>query len=161
MIEYIPLIVAAVIAVVLVFIRTNSAISFLALCAGNVLVNSSGDNMGLIASSLTSGAGIASNIAKIALLFLPMVVSSFLLRGQISKSLFFLNLLPAICAGLLAVLFCVPLLPADIAKNVTDTETWKLIVQYQEFVIGIGLLLSVVLISATSKHHKSEKHKKH
>lgn len=161
MIDYVPLIVAVVIAVGLVFIRTNAAVSFLAICAGSVLVSSSGENAGLIASSLTSGAGMASDVTKIVLLLLPMIVCSFLLKGQIAKNLFFINLLPAICAGLLTVLFCVPLLPDSVAKTVVDAENWKMLVQYQEFVIGAGLLLSVFLISITSKNRNHEKHKKH
>lgn len=160
MIEYIPLVVAFLVAVALVSIRTNAAIAFFAICAGSVLVSSSGDNLGLIASSLTSGMDSASNIAKIVLLLLPMLISSVLLRGQISKGMFILNLLPALCAGLLVVLFVTPLLPNGIESQVTSMETWSLLSQYKELVIGVGMFLSIVLISATTKKHK-EKHKKH
>ncbi len=159
MVEYIILIVAAIVAVTLVFFRVNTALCFLALCAGSVLVKFSGDNMGLMASSLTSGMDFASNAAEIILLFLPVVVCAFITRGQFTKALVPLSIVPALCMGLLAAIFINPLLAGGASEVMNNTETWSLVEQYQEFIVGVGIVVSIILISMSTKR-PDKKHKK-
>src|SRR5690554_6840708 len=104
MAEFIPLGIAAVLTILLLFLRTNVAVCFLALCAGSVLVQYSGDNVGLIASSLTSGAGFAPYAARITLLLAPFLVCALLLKDQLPKALIVIGLFPALMTALLGVL---------------------------------------------------------
>ncbi len=163
MVEFMPLIVAAVLAVLILFLRTNVAVCFLALCAGSVLVEFSGTNVGLIASSVTSGADWAPYVAKIVLLLTPLVVCIFMLRGQTPKSHLLLNLIPAIATALLAVLFIVPLLPEAQYESITSTESWTVLSQYEEFIVGVGVVMSIVSLMFLSKRahsgHKKGRHK--
>lgn len=161
MIEYILLVILAAIVVAQLFLRTNTAVAFFAVCTGSVLVAFSGDNMGLIASSLTSGMSSASNIAKIVLLFLPLLVVAIIMRGQVHKALLPLNILPAVCVSLAGLIFLYPLLDASIKTQIDSTETWQLITQYRELIIGIGIVSSVVLLAFTSRRPKDKHHKKH
>jgi len=160
MIEFIPLIIVAVFTVLLLFLRTNAAVCFLALCAGSVLVEYSGTNIALIASSVTSGASYASHTAKIVLLLVPLVIVAVFLRGQLPKALIPLGFIPALATSLLALVLIVPLLPDHVAESVTSTETWAVVTQYQELTVGLGVVMSVVLLVMMAKRQHG-KHKKH
>ncbi len=162
MTEYILLAAMAAVIVLLLFLRTNTAVSYLALCAGSVLLLSSGENLGLVATSLTSGLGIASIVAKLILLFAPLVVCSFLLRGQISKGLLLFSLIPAICIACLGTVLAVPVLSGGLEESIRATETWNLLVQYQETFTGVGLIASIVMISMTIRRpHDKHGKKRH
>ncbi len=160
MAEYILL--AGVVALVigLLLLRTHTAICFLALCAGSVLLGVSGDNVGLVASSLTSGMSSAAMVARIVLLFVPLTVCAVLLRGYLSKGLLPLAFIPAVCTALLGVIMLAPLLPAGAERSIASSQTWDLLRQYHETVVGVGLVASTVLIAMTIKRPHS-KHKKH
>lgn len=159
MTEYILMAAMAALTVLILFLRANAAVCFMAVCAGSVLVEASGSNMGLVASSLTSGYGSASMIAQIVLLFVPLLACLWLVRGQVPKSLLILNFIPAVCTALLSAMLLIPLLPEDIRSQITDVQTWQLMTQYYEFVVGAGLVSSILLISMTIKK-PHDKHKK-
>lgn len=160
MIEYTLLAAMAAAIVLLLFLRTNTAVGYLALCAGSVLLLSSGDNVGLVASSLTSGMNSAAMIAKVVLLFAPLVVCSVLLRGQISRWLLVFSLIPALCISFLGTVLVVPLLSDGLRTTIQATDTWSLLVQYQETFTGVGLVASIIMISMTIRQPHG-KHKKH
>lgn len=158
MVEYIVLAVMAAVVVLLVSLQTNTAICYLALCAGSVLLLSSGDNVGLVAQSLTSGMSSAANIAKIILLLTPLVVCTVLLRGQVSRWLLLFSMIPALCIAFLGTVLAVPLLTDGTRETIQATDTWSLLVQYQETFTGAGLVASMMMISMTIK--SNTKHKK-
>lgn len=162
MIEFALLAAMAAVVVVLIFLRTNTAIGYLALCAGSVLLLSSGDNVGLVASSLTSGMSSAAMIAKIALLVTPLVICSILLRKQVSRWLLLFSLVPAVCVAFLGTVLIVPLFSDGLRTSIQATDTWSLLVQYQETFTGIGLVASIMMIAMTIKNpHDKHKKKRH
>lgn len=159
MIEYsLYAIMASVIALLMIF-RTNVAVCFLALTAGYVLLGTSGTNAGLVAASLTSGWDFSTVIARLVLLFTPLAVCAVMLRGQLSKGLMPLGLIVAVCLAVLAVDLAVPLLPVGTRLSISDTQTWALMEQYREMYTGIGLVVSIILISMTVKRPHG-KHKR-
>ena len=163
MIDYILMGVMAAMVLLMLILRTNTAICFFALCAGSILLSSSGDNMSLIASSLTSGVSGSSNFVRIALLLAPLVVCIFLLRKQVPKGLMPMAIIPAICTAALTILLVTPLLAEDLQAKIAVTETWEVLMQYKEPLVGIGLVVSVVLIALTVRrpHDKHKKGKHH
>lgn len=161
MVEYVMLAAMAAMVVLLLFLRTNTAVAYLALCAGSVLLLSSGDNIGLVASSLTSGMSAAATIAKMVLLFAPLVVCAFLLKSQVKGAMLVLGFLPAVCVAFLGTVLAVPLLSESARANVQATETWGLLVQYQEAFTGIGLIVSIIMIAMTLKKPHDRHKKKH
>lgn len=162
MIEFALLAAMAAVVVVLLFLRTNTSIGYLALCAGSVLLLSSGDNVGLVASSLTSGMSSAAMIAKIALLVTPLVICSILLRKQVSRWLLLFSLVPAVCVAFLGTVLIVPLFSDGLRTSIQATDTWSLLVQYQETFTGIGLVASIMMIAMTIKNpHDKHKKKRH
>jgi hypothetical protein len=162
MVDYSLLAAMAAVVVLLLFLRTNTAVAYLALCGGSVLLLSSGDNVGLVASSLTSGMSAAAMIAKMVLLLTPLAVTAVLLKGQVSRGLLLFSLVPALCIAFLSAVLVVPLLDDSLRITVQDTDTWNLLVQYQEMFTGVGLVASIIMIAMTLKHpHKKHKKGRH
>lgn len=159
MVDYVLMGAIAALVLFLLILRTNTAICFLALCAGSVLLDSSGHNMSLIASSLTSGISTSTNIIQIVLLFAPVFVLAVLMRKQVKKSLVPLGFVPAVCTALLAVIFVAPLLSDGLEGTILTTDTWEVLMQYQELIVGMGLVTSVIMIALTVRKPE-EKHKK-
>lgn len=159
MVEYILLASMAAVVLALLWLRTNTAICFLALCAGTVLLMMSGNNMSLIASSLTSGLSSSTNVIRIILLFAPMVVCAVILRNHLPKSKLPLAFIPAVATALLGAIFIAPELADGLEQTLANTETWKVLIQYQEAIVALGLVTSIVMIATTLKKPE-EKHKK-
>ena len=159
MVEYILLAAMAAVVILLLLLRTNTAIGFLALCAGSVLVDSSGANMGLIAVSLSSGLSSSTNIARIALLFGPLVAVSVLLRNHLVRSKLPLALIPATATAFLGAIFAVPELSDGLEATIVKTDTWQLLTLNQEVIVVFGLVSSVLLIVLSLKKPEA-KHKK-
>jgi hypothetical protein len=160
MTEYIMLGVMAAVVLVQVILRTNTAIAFFALCAGSVLLTSTGDNASLVASSLTSGIDTSTNVVKVILLLTPLAVCIVMLKKHISSALLPLALIPAICTALLGGIFVTPLLSDGTEGAVVQTKSWEVLMQYQELIVVIGLVTSIVIVGLTIKKPHNAKHKK-
>ncbi len=159
MVEYILLASMAAVVVLLIILRTNTAVCFLALCAGTVLLSSSGANTSLIATSLTSGVSSSANVARIALLFAPLLATALLLRNHLYKSMLPLALVPAIATAFLSVIFIAPELSESAERAVVETDTWRLLVHNQEAIVVFGLAVSILMLAMTVKK-PHDKHKK-
>ncbi|MCA9347881.1 hypothetical protein KC867_00565 [Candidatus Saccharibacteria bacterium] len=159
MAEYVLIAFVVLFSLLLVVLRANSAIAFMALCLGSLLVSGVGDSAGLLASSLTSGASLASSISKLVVLLLPLVLVVFLTRGQIKKSQLFINLLPAVASALLGVVLAESLMPGSWSEGFRATEFWTYISDYYEFILGVGAFVSILLISITNRRPSDKHHK--
>jgi hypothetical protein len=160
MTEYIMLGVMAAVILVQLLLRTNVAIAFFALCAGSVLLSATGDEASLVASSLTSGIDTSTNVVKIVLLFAPFAVCVVLLRKHLSAALLPMALIPAACSALLGAIFVTPLLTDGTEGAIMQTQSWEVMVQYQEPIVVLGLVFSMVLVALTIKKPHSKSHKK-
>lgn len=161
MVEYVLIGILAILTLLLLVIRSNVAVAFLALCAGSVLVSSSGDSAGLLASSLTSGMSSATNLAKVTVLLLPLVVVAFATRGLAKRSLFIFNAVVSFATSAMVLFFAYPLLPSGISRLMGSTELWSILSQYSDFVLGVGLLLSLTIIVLSHRRLRDKKAKKH
>lgn len=159
MIEYVLLGAMAAVILAMLALRTNTAICFLALCAGSVLLSSSGVNFSLVASSLTSGMDTSTNVARIVLLFAPLVVCMVALRKHLKKYQVVLGFIPAVATAMLGAIFVAPELSDGTEGALAGTQTWEILMQYQEFIVAFGLVASIILIVLTVKKPQ-EKHKK-
>jgi hypothetical protein len=162
MVEYILLACMAAVVIVMLALRTHTAICFLALCAGSVLLLSSGENMSLIASSLTSGVDASANFVRIILLLAPVVICIIMLRGYLKKSFTIFAFVPAVATVFLMTLLVIPELSTSAQTTLRATETFQLLTQYQEVIIALGLATSLFLILISMKKpesaHKKGKH---
>jgi hypothetical protein len=163
MIEYFMMGAMAAVILLQLALRTNTAIAFFALCAGSVLLAATGDNASLVASSLTSGIDTSTNVVKIILLLSPLAVCIFMLSKHISGALLPLAFIPAACTALLGMVFVTPLLSDGTEGAIAQTQTWEVLTQFQEPIVVIGLVSSIVLVGLTIKkphgrHHKRGRH---
>lgn len=147
----------------ILLLRSNAAIIFLALCTGSVLVTYlSQDTLNVAHSIVSSNGQVIDSAVKIALLLLPAILTALFMRKSASGGKALLNLLPAIVTGVLTALLVVPLLPLAAQSNVTTTSTWSQLLQYQSFVVGAGVLISLFLLwGGRRKHDKHDKKGKH
>ncbi len=162
MTEYILLGAMAAIIVLLMFLRTNTGIVFLALCSGTVLLGATGADASLFASSLSSGLAVSTDMARIGLLILPAITCAAFLRKQIPRHKLFFAAVPAIAIALLLVLLVVPLLSQSLQDRVGATDVWSLMAQYQSVVVAAGVAASIVTIAFTvvKPENGKGKHKK-
>jgi len=147
-------------ALLMMWLRTNAAVVFLALCAGNVLVTLSGEDARLVTSSLTAGNPVALRAVQVVLLTLPAVLIMFILRKTVAASKMPFQLLPAIATGVVGILLVVPLLTPLAQATAADNRVWQALMQYEEFILLVGVFGSLLVagISARSKHDDKKKH---
>ncbi len=138
---------AAIPVIVLMVLRINAAIVFLSLCLGSVLVRFvGGETKSMV--NLFAGSKVLSNTnVSLALLLLPAVFTAAVMIGTLrGKMGLLLNLLPAISAGLLAVLLAEPILSPGLRGSIGATAVWHDVVRAQVLVVGIGSFVSLLFL---------------
>ena len=151
MADYILLGSMAVVIVILFMLRTHTAIVFLALCAGSVLVEATGADLGLVASSLSSGLAVSTDVVRIITLLAPSIVCAVFLKGYLSRAKSFFAMKPGIATAMLGASLVVPLLSENAQSAAGKTDTWAMLGQYQAFVVALGLVISIFMIVTTVK----------
>lgn len=145
--------------------RSNAAIVFLALCAGSILLKYIGEDAALLLHSFVPhGSVVYDEVLSITLLLLPAVLTAFFLRKSLSGPKALINLVPALAAGCLVALSVVPLLSEITRNNIMNTHLWTVLTQFQDLIVGLGILTSLFLLWASqkkSKEHKKKGHKGH
>ena len=150
----------ALVAVVLLALRTNGGVVFFSVCAGSVLAAQIGDEASLLSSIFIKNGDINKSIMSAVLIVLPVVFSAIFLRGSVGASKVLLNLLPSVCAAGLLVLLVVPLLPPSVGNQVLVSDIWGVLQQYQPIILAVGVVSSIVLLWFTQRpHKKGKKHK--
>jgi hypothetical protein len=96
---------------------------------------------------------IAQQSLNVSLLSVPPLVAIIRLRKTVSGSKMVLNIAPAVAVGLLAAISIVPLLSSGLRVNILHTPVWKLGEQMQGFIVGVGVLVSLLLLKG---HRKKE-----
>jgi len=160
MVEYVILGTISLVTVFLLMLRTNTGVVFLSLCAGTMLLNATGADASLFASSLSSGAEISGSVAKISVLLLPAAITSIFLRKHVSYGQIFITFIPAVATAMLGVLLVVPLLSSSTQSSVGQTEVWSMLTQYQGAIVTVGIVASIICIVFTVKKPHHSKHKK-
>lgn len=164
MANFLPLIIVATIAVILLAIKTNAALVFFALCAGNALVQFASKNMAYVHGHLNthllpSNFTITSSTILIIILFVPAVLVAVLAKHNMGPAKYPIQIFPAIATGILSVLFVVPLLSISMQNSITNNKFWSLMEKYQIPIVGLCVIVSLlILIMETYSHGHSSKH---
>ena len=167
MVNFILLIIIAVIGALLLLLRTNALYVFFALCAGNSLVQFADKNMAyvnghlnthLLPSSLT----ISNSNIEIALLLLPPILVVTFGKHNNGPSKWPIQIFPALATAVLGVLFIVPLLSLSLQNSITQNKLWSLLEQNQILIVAACVTVcTVLLIMSTHSHSKHESKKHH
>ncbi len=145
--------------VLLVILRANAAVAFLALCAGSVLAQFvSGDTKSIFSSFVPANSTTNLSIVQLGLLFGPVLLSAIFTRKSVSGAKMLLNLIAAMALGIVGALLAVPLLPGGVTHSITSQNLWSYVHQYQSVVVAVGVLIS--LFSLWFNKSKQDKDKK-
>lgn len=147
------------IALLLITIRTNSAVVFFSVCAGSVLATQLGSDASLLSSTVVKDGDLNKSIAYVALIVLPALLSAIFLRSSISSSKSVFNVVPSIAVGALLALLVIPQLPPGINEQLLDSSAWAKLQDYQPIILVGGMISSVFMLYVTHSH--GSKHKKH
>jgi hypothetical protein len=149
-------------ALLLVLLRVNASLVFLSTCLGAVLLQLVGsdanDFFGMFLPSLSG------NNLQIALLLLPVVLTTVFMFKTIDGAKMLFNVLPAIGTGFLLSLLLVPLLPGGESYSLQHSSSWQIVQQLQAGTIGATALLCLLSLwmqrpssNHIGKHKKSHK----
>lgn len=152
----------ALVPVLLVMLpRVNGAIAFMSLCLGSVLVTYTSSDVDTVFTSFTNRHALVTNQwVQLALLVIPFVLTILFTSGSVKGGKTVTNMLPALATGLLFALLTVPLLPADLQRNIHSTEAWHQLDDLQTAVILGGALFSLVFLLFTHRAKQEDGHKK-
>ena len=140
-------------------LKSNAALSFLALCAGFVVSTSAvGDLTHLLSEANLS---VTDSTLATILIVAPLMITLLLTRRANTRGIkFWLQLIVALCAGGLLALSLGPVLDTSGQFDITSSRFWGDLQTIQSWVIGGGTLLSLLLVwSKSFKTRGSKKHK--
>ncbi len=147
----------AFITILLLLLRTNSAVVFFSICAGSVLSLQLASEASLISSTVIKNGDVNLAVVSIGLLILPALLSMFILRGSISAGKLAFNLLPSLATGGLLILLVVPLLPSSVSGQILASSAWDKLLQFQPIILVVGVITSIMLLFFTQNHKKNSK----
>lgn len=143
------------------FFRSNSMVVFMSLCLGSVLATYATPD---IAFFLTEIFGLdqltVSQWSKLIVLVTPPALAIIFTMRSVSGSRRFINVLPALATGPLFALLAVPLLPADLQKNLMHASLWHTLDNLQTAILLGGAFFSLMFLFITS-HRPAKSDEKH
>lgn len=157
-------VVAGLVAFNILVLKSNAGVIALALMSGFVLNTYAGGELALMLTSVirTNTEWVAS-VARLLCILLPALLIMWFLRKTATGSVGMLNVPLAVLSGLLVILFCIPQLPVATQQQLTDTELWQSIRQYQVVLVCTALLFATGQFWLMRPRHedkpKKSKHK--
>lgn len=142
-------------------LKSNAALGFLALCGGFTVMTLSGGNIEQLVGQTKITALTPNNVA-LGLLFIPLLITLLAsYRSMRDRSRRLLQLVPGLCAGALLAVVAGPILNESLNTNLADSAYWTALQDAEPYIVGAGLLVSLLLIwSAGAGKHHSKKHSK-
>jgi hypothetical protein len=148
-------------AVLTFVLRSNAAMSFLALCGGFAVITLSGSDIEHLVGK-TRITSFTSNDIDLILLLAPLLFTLlFTFRAVISKKLRIAQLLPALAAGALLASVAAPMFGDVVNANFSDLSFWRSLQDAQAYIVSGGLLVSLFLIWTGGFIHAKSHGKKH
>lgn len=140
----------------LILLKTNAGMMFLAACTGLVLLNNLDDVVVTTAGAVVPGDGEA--YVRLAVVLLTVVFSALVFRNTVDGGIMFLHGLIVLCLG--AVLWLI--LPG--ATGLTwllesaSQDWWRQLNDYRALIITVGFALSLTaVLLSRSKHRRNHK----
>lgn len=147
-------------AVLTLILKSNAAVSFLALCGGFAVITLSGSDIEHLIGK-TKITSLTSNDVSLILLIVPLLLTLLLTyKGASGNKQRLLQAIPALCAGSLLAAVAAPMFSDSLNTNLPDSQFWKELQNAQSYIVGAGLLASLLLIWSAS-FINSKPHKKH
>ena len=137
-------------------LRVNATLVFLSLCLGDVLVQfvaaDAGSFMSLLhsthATQVTDTVATSSNVVKLVLLLLPVLLTTLFMIKTVKGGKLLLNIFPAAGSGLLGGLLVVPLLSPGLSHNIIASSLWIQVSRAQNLIVGSSALICLLVLWA-------------
>lgn len=148
-------------------LRINAVLVFLSLGLGNILVQFVAEDADsfmtiLQSSQVTQPVEPTSNMIKLILLLLPVILTALFMIKTVKGPKLFLNILPAAGVGLLGALLVVPLLSPGLAGEIMSSYLWLEASKAQNLIVGSSAIICLfVLWLQRPKSGGEDKHGKH
>jgi hypothetical protein len=140
-------------------LKSNAAVGFLALCGGFAAITLSGSDIEHLLGQ-TKITSLTSNNVDLALLILPLLLTLlFTYKSVPSKGRRYFSMLPALCAGGLLAVVAAPMLSDALQTNLSSSAFWHDLQNIQSYIVGAGLLASLLLIWSGGLGKHGKKHK--
>ncbi|MCW1908811.1 MAG: hypothetical protein KIH63_005745 [Candidatus Saccharibacteria bacterium] len=144
----------------LLVLRSNAAIVFLAACSGVLLQQQFGPDAHMILDALLPrSSSVYKQALDIGLVALVPLVAMIMLRKKAKGFKYLLGVIPGICTGLLMVLALVPFVSSITQDNMRATEFWRNLYEFRGAVVLLGVASSLLILKPSKKHEDA--HKKH
>lgn len=148
-------------AVLTFFLKSNAALGFLALCGGFAAITLSGSDIEHLVGQ-TKLTSLTSNSVDLVLLLAPLLLTLLLtLKAAASKNQALMQIVPALCAGGLLAVVAAPMFSDSLNIDITTSPFWKDLQNIESYIVGAGLLSSLLLVWAGGLGHAKSHAKKH
>lgn len=142
-------------------LKSNAAQGFLALCGGFAVITLSGSDIEHLFGK-TKITSLTSNDVDLILLLAPLLLTLlFTFRAVTAQKLRFAQLLPALCAGGLLAVVAGPMLSDVVNGDISKLATWKDLQTAESWIVGAGLLTSLLLLWSSGFVNAKSHGKKH
>lgn len=157
--EVLLIVIAVVPIAAILLLRVNASLVFLSTCLGLVLLEFVGGEASTFADMFLPW--LNGNNLKLALLLLPVVLTTVFMMKTVRGGGMLLNALPAVGTGLVLALLIVPLLPPELSNNVQSTLVWQQLDQVKELVVGASAMVCLFFLWTQRPKHAHGKHGHH
>jgi hypothetical protein len=138
------------------FLKSNAALAFLALCAGETLLTHSGSQTSDLLNKFNAPAD--GSVVNIALLVLPLLLGLLLTHKSFrTQSSVLMQFVPAISAGALLALLAGPDIASILSVSLDGSGIWDVLQKLEPTIVAIGVVSSLLLFWTSKK----SLHKKH
>jgi hypothetical protein len=137
--------------------RVNAVFIFLSICAGYLLQMALSDSVDLLVATFLRGSN-SLVIARVALFVLPILLTLFLLRKTMGRSLIF-QITPLIFSGMMLGVLLLPLLTPGFSQSVYNSQYGGSIRSSSDLITAIAVASNMILAYMLFKGQP--KHKKH
>lgn len=151
-------------AVLLLFFRSNAALTFLSLCLGSVLAHvASNDASQLLGSTAVNGRFVSPTLVSLVLLVAPAILTAIFMIKSVRPNRLILQILPAVSTGAAAIILGKQYLSYAAQDQLAKSVVWQTVNQFDVLVIGLSALFCLLAIwMQRPKHHADkEEHHKH
>lgn len=149
--------IAALLIIAAVVWRVNSMLLFTSVAVGDLLVRHLGEDAVILVESFVKGANTAV-VAKLGLLFLPVLLTLLFGRHSLSKAKAVLHFVPIIATGGVLALLTLPLLSSSFQATVYNSPIGTNIRNVQDVAIAGAGVASLVVAWLTNPKHRDKKH---
>lgn len=142
-------------------LRSNAVYVLFFLCMGEVVAKLLGQDTTQLVNSFVSVQMPVLTIVQIVLLLVLPLIILFVFKGAIKGPKLIKQLLPALAAAALSILFIVAKLPYDAQRAIEADSLYKTVEPFLPFVAGVGALAAFFYIYGRRPKPVTDEKKKH